>query len=60
MAESLPTLAEIDAELRRSIDCRDRALAEIASLFDDVSALDVLVDEMLEHRSRIAALSSCA
>ena len=56
MTPPLPTLAEIDSELVRSQEARAAACDEIASLLIDVADLDGLVDEMLEHRARVAAL----
>jgi hypothetical protein len=52
----LPTLAEIDHLLTRSVAAENLALADIAERWADVEAIREKRDAMLECRTQVAAL----
>lgn len=56
MTVALPTLASIDDELSRTRLARAACCDEIGDRLLDVAEADVLVDELLALRCRVAAL----
>ena len=57
MTEPLPTLAQIDETLIRSIVAEDMARAEIVELETDILELRQQRDALLEQRTALAALT---
>ena len=60
MTEPLPTLAQIDETLIRSIVAEDMARAEIESLTEDIAELREQRDALLEQRTLLAMLDARA
>ena len=58
VAEPLPTLAEIDHLLSRSVMAEDLTLAEIADLWEHVEEVREKRDALLVLRFRVAGLRS--
>lgn len=60
MTEPLPTLAQIDETLIRSIVAEDMARAEIVALTEDIAELREQRDALLEQRTLLAMLDARA
>ncbi len=60
MTAPLPTLAEIDDLLKRSLAAEDLALSDMVDLWESVREIRHKRDAMLECRTQVAALRAGA